>query len=211
MFRLETAGLQIGHSGLRPKRRQALVAAEARRGRVASALASSQRASVARHAATTGNDSATRTSSSSNPPSQHRLVGRERCAVRTARVTNWQVIYKLESHYSLERPCCAARVQSQTLRWLFDELTVYSTNCSSALNLRNTPNPLPARRLQQRLGGEYHETCFCTCWPRRTWRGCVIQRGRIGGADRRPVLDDGNRCTARLRLQRMGPLLAPPL
>jgi hypothetical protein len=42
----------------------------------------------ARRAATTstGKDSATRTSSSSNPPSQHRLVGRERCAVRTARV-----------------------------------------------------------------------------------------------------------------------------
>jgi hypothetical protein len=85
------------------------------------------------------------------------------------------------------------------------------TNCSSALNLRNAPNPLPARRLQQMLGGEYHETCFCTCWPRRTWRGCFIQRGRICDAHRRPGLDDGNRCPVRLRLQRMGPLLAPPL
>jgi hypothetical protein len=28
---------------------------------------------------------------------------------------------------------------------------LYSTNCSSALNLRNAPNPLPARRLQQVL------------------------------------------------------------
>jgi hypothetical protein len=85
------------------------------------------------------------------------------------------------------------------------------TNCSSALNLRNAPNPVPARRLQQMSGGEYHETCFCTCWPRRTWRGCFIQRGRIRGADRRPGLDHVNRRTGRLRLQRMGPLLAPPL
>jgi len=88
---------------------------------------------------------------------------------------------------------------------------IYATNFPPALNLRNAPNRLPARRLQQMLGGEYHENYFCTCWPRRTWRGCFVQRGRIRGADRRPDLDDGNRRTGRLRLQRMGPLLAPPL
>ena len=119
--------------------------------------------------------------------------------------------YKSESHCELERQCCAARAQSQTRRQLFNELRVYSTNGSSVLNLRNAPNPLPARRLQQMLGGEYHETCFCTCCPCRTWRGYLIQRGRICGADRRPDLDDGNRRAGRLRLQRMGPLLAPPL
>ena len=35
-----------------------------------------------------------------------------------------------------------------------------------------------ARRLQRMLGGEYHETCFCTCWSRRAWRRCTLQRSR---------------------------------
>ena len=41
-------------------------------------------------ATATGSDSATMTSSSSNPPSQYRLVGCEGCAVRTLSVTNWK-------------------------------------------------------------------------------------------------------------------------
>jgi hypothetical protein len=40
-------------------------------------------------------------------------------------------------------------------------------NRSSALNLSNGPNRLPRGLLQQALGGEHHETCFCTRWSRR--------------------------------------------
>src|SRR6202167_5710413 len=51
---------------------------------------------------------------------------------------------------------------------------------------------------------EYHETCFCTCWPRRTQRGRTIERRRV-------CADDDCQCAGRLRLQRIRPLLAPPL
>ena len=85
-----------------------------------------------------------------------------------------------------------------------------STNCCSALNLRNAPNRLFARRLQQMLGGEYHETCFWTCWPRRTRRRCFIRcrphRRRLSTSRAATTVDTG-----RLHLQRMGSLLAPPL
>ena len=62
----------------------------------------------------------------------------------------------------------------------------------------------------QTLGGEDHETCFCICWPRRAWRRCTVKRCRIRDACRRsgPGFPGSE---GRLRLQRMGPLLAPAL
>ena len=101
-----------------------------------------------------GGDNATRTSSSSNPPSQHQWVSSRRCLVRIARVTYRQVMTD----------------------W---------TACSSALNLRKTPNAFVAHRLQRMLGGENHETRFCACRSRRS-RWCrVVHRSGISPADRR--------------------------
>ena len=82
---------------------------------------------------------------------------------------------------------------------------------SSALNLRNAPNRFAARRLQQALGGEYHETCFCTCWSRRARRRCTLYRAGVCDACRRSGsgLASFGRSAGSLRLQRMGPLLAP--
>src|ERR1700691_5443931 len=75
----------------------------------------------------------------------------------------------------------------------------------------NAPNRFPGAHLQRMLGGEYHETCLCTCWPRRIGgrgtlqRSCVCDACRHSGSGRASF----QRSAGRLRLQRMGPLLAP--
>jgi hypothetical protein len=90
-FRFESARLQIGNNETGHFQRWA----DAGAGRARDAIFSEILIWILRHGArraaatATGSDSATMTSSSSNPPSQHRLVGREGCGVRTARVTNW--------------------------------------------------------------------------------------------------------------------------
>src|SRR5665213_426130 len=61
------------------------------------------------------------------------------------------------------------------------------------------------------LGGEHHETCFCTCRSRRTWRRCTDYRVCVRDAlhHSRSGLASVQHRTGGLRLQRMGPLLAP--
>ena len=75
----------------------------------------------------------------------------------------------------------------------------------------NAPNRLPVAHLQSMLGGEYHETCFCTCWPRRARRCGTLQRSSVCDAGRHSESGRASfqRSAGRLRLQRMGPLLAP--
>src|ERR1700743_2331670 len=84
---------------------------------------------------------------------------------------------------------------------------------SSALNLGNAPNRIPAGALQRMLGGEHHENRFCTCRSRRAWRRCTLCRAGVRVACRyvRSGLAVFIRCAGGLRLQRMGPLLAPAL
>jgi hypothetical protein len=84
-------------------------------------------------------------------------------------------------------------------------------NRSSGLNLSNASNALRGGHLQQALGGEHHETCFCTCWSRRAWRRCTVYRNRVCDALRhsRPGLAGFQRRAGGVRLQRLGPLLAP--
>ena len=83
----------------------------------------------------------------------------------------------------------AANAPFETRRYKSASLHRKRTNSKFAvhriLNLGNAPNRSRRDRLQQMLGGEDHETCFCTCWPRRAWRGCTLQRGRVCDACRR--------------------------
>ena len=75
----------------------------------------------------------------------------------------------------------------------------------------NAPNRSLGARLQRMLGGEYHETCFRTCWPRRIRRCGTLQRSSVCDACRRSRSGRARfqRSAGRLFLQRVGPLLAP--
>ena len=103
------------------------------------------------------------TSSSSSPPSPEGLVGPRQYAVRNRSITSWKAGGLCRHALAVHRPSLVANTD---------------TCCSSALKLSNAPNPLPGVRLQQVLGGEYHETCFCICWSGRVWRGCTIEPQR---------------------------------
>ena len=49
----------------------------------------------------------------------------------------------------------------------------------------NAPNRLLGAHLQRMLGGEYHETCFRTCWSRRARRRGTLQRSSVCDTCRR--------------------------
>jgi hypothetical protein len=104
---------------------------------------------------TTGNDTGTMTSSSSNPPSS--LIG------------GWQRRRRSKpADYKLERTSAGTTgTRALAARSSVRARRKNPDNRSSGLNLSNAPNPLPRGSLQQALGGEHHETCFCTCWSRR--------------------------------------------
>src|ERR1019366_2004754 len=121
------------------------------------------------------------------------LVVRDECAVRNELITDWKASFA----------GAGGTIASSRSRKMAD-------GRSSALNLSNAPNRLLSALLQQALGGEFHETCFCTCWPRRAGRRCTLYRGRLydAGDDSGSGLAGFQRSTGRLRLHRMGPLLA---
>ena len=75
----------------------------------------------------------------------------------------------------------------------------------------NAPNRSLGARLQRMLGGEYHETCFCTCWPCCIGRRGTLQRSSVCDACRQSGAGRASfqRSAGRLFLQRVGPLLAP--
>ena len=79
--------------------------------------------------------------------------------------------------------------------------------CSSMLIRSNAPNRLLGAHLQRMLRGEYHETCFCTCWPRRARRRGTLQRSSVCDACRHSGTGRASfqRSAGRLLLQPMGP------
>jgi hypothetical protein len=136
----------------------------------------------------------------------HRNLRLHQIGVRQRRRRSKPVDYKLES---TRARALAARVIGGTIA---RGLAAREANaCSSALNLSNAPNQLPSGLLQQASGGEYHETCFCTCCSLGTWWCCTVYRGRVCDAlhHSRPGLAGFQHRAGGLRLQRMGPLLAP--
>ena len=72
------------------------------------------------------------------------------------------------------------------------------------------PNSFAGRHLQQALGGEENETYICIDWSCCSRRRCARKRHGIRNACR-ACANLKRRGPGRLRLQRVGPLLASPL
>jgi hypothetical protein len=71
------------------------------------------------------------------------------------------------------------------------------------------PNRFAPRHIQWMLGGEEHEDYICIDWYCRPWRCCTLKRRGISDACHRSdanIIRGGPR---RVRLQRVGSLLAP--